>query len=315
MNILYIVVPCYNEEDVLPETSKRLKDKLEAMIHSGAISAQSRIMLVNDGSKDRTWEMIRKLHEKDKLFAGICLSRNQGHQNALHAGLMTAMQHADMVISMDADLQDDIHAVDAMVQKYKEGCDVVYGVRSSRETDTAFKRMTAEGYYKLLRQLGGEVVFNHADYRLLSKRALIALSEYGEVNMFLRGIVPMLGYKTDIVTYSRGERFAGESKYPLKKMIAFAIEGITSLSTRPLRGVMWTGVGVAGISILLLIWLLKSAHEGRIDLGWRILLFAITLLSGIILVALGIVGEYIGKIYMESKKRPRYFIEKVILKE
>ena len=229
--ILYIVIPCYKEQEVLHETASRLKVKMEALITAGKISSDSRVMFVNDGSTDNTWPIICELHEKDSLFSGVNLSRNRGHQNALLAGLMTAKDRADMVISMDADLQDDIDAVDAMVDKYYEGCDIVYGVRSSRKKDTFFKRFTAEGFYRVMNSLGAQTVFNHADYRLMSKRALEGLAQFKEVNLFLRGIVPMIGYKSDVVTYERGERFAGESKYPLKKMLAFAMEGITSLST------------------------------------------------------------------------------------
>lgn len=240
---LYIVVPCYNEEEVLFETASRLKVKLTKLIEAGTISDQSRVMFVNDGSKDKTWQMISELHEKEELFSGVDLSRNRGHQNALLAGLMTAKELADMVISMDADLQDDIEAVDGMIAKYYEGCDIVYGVRSSRKKDTFFKRFTAEGFYKFMAFMGADIVFNHADYRLMSKRALNDFAKYKEVNLFLRGIVPMIGYKTATVKYERGERFAGESKYPLKKMLAFAMEGITSLSTKPLRMISYLGGG------------------------------------------------------------------------
>ena len=236
---LYIVIPCYKEQEDLHETASRLKVKMESLIAAGKISPESRVMFVNDGSSDNTWPIICELHESDPLFSGINLSRNRGHQNALLAGLMTAKDLADMVISMDADLQDDIDAVDAMVDKYHEGCDIVYGVRSSREKDTFFKRFTAEGFYRVMSFLGADTVFNHADYRLMSKRALEGLAQFKEVNLFLRGIVPMIGYKSDVVTYERGERFAGESKYPLKKMLAFAMEGITSLSTKPLYCYAW----------------------------------------------------------------------------
>ncbi|HHU23062.1 MAG TPA: glycosyltransferase family 2 protein [Clostridiales bacterium] len=312
MDTLYIVVPCYNEEEVLPETARRLREKTQSLIDGGKISKRSRILLVNDGSGDRTWEIITQLHQSDKLFDGLSLSRNRGHQYALLAGLMAARQHADMVISMDADLQDDIDAVDAMVEKYYEGCDIVYGVRSSRKKDTFFKRFTAEGYYKLINSLGGQLVFNHADYRLMSRRALDALSQYSEVNLFLRGIVPMLGYKAGIVEYERGERFAGESKYPLKKMLAFAAEGITSLSTRPLRWILFLGAAVLAVSLVLLVVFLVGACLGYSMLNWRILLFAILFIGGLILSSIGIIGEYVGKIYLETKKRPRYFIESAL---
>jgi glycosyltransferase involved in cell wall biosynthesis len=249
-SILYIVVPCYNEEEVLPETAKRLREKVRALAEQGKISPKSRILFVNDGSRDKTWLLIEGLHNTDPIFSGVNLTRNRGHQNALLAGLMTAKDRADMVISMDADLQDDINAVDAMVDKFHEGCDIVYGVRSARDTDTFFKRFTAEAFYKLIKKLGGDVVFNHADYRLMSRRALEALAEFKEVNLFLRGIVPMLGYKTATVEYARGERFAGESKYPLKKMLAFAMEGITSLSTKPIRYITLLGFLIFFVSMI-----------------------------------------------------------------
>ncbi|MGI5937025.1 MAG: glycosyltransferase family 2 protein [Oscillospiraceae bacterium] len=312
MDTLYIVVPCYNEEEVLPETARRLREKMHSLMDRGKISGRSRILLVNDGSSDRTWELITQLHMSDRLFEGISLSRNRGHQNALLAGLMTARRYADMVISMDADLQDDIEVVDAMVEKYYAGCDIVYGVRSSRKKDTFFKRFTAESYYRLINSMGGQVVFNHADYRLMSRRALDALSQYGEVNLFLRGIVPMLGYKTGIVEYERGKRFAGESKYPLKKMLAFAAEGITSLSARPLRWILFLGTATLAASLILLVVFLVGACLGRSMLNWRIVLFAVFFVGGLILLSIGIVGEYVGKIYLETKRRPRYFIESAL---
>ncbi len=308
MNVLYIVVPCYNEEEVLPETARRLREKMRALIDGGSISPDSRVLLVNDGSRDRTWEMIRALHEEDMLFDGLCLSRNRGHQNAVLAGLMTARKFADAAISIDADLQDDVNAIDGMVEKWLDGCDIVYGVRSARTTDTAFKRATAEGYYKILNKLGGKVVYNHADYRLMSRRALDALSEYGEVNLFLRGIVPMLGYRTDTVEYERAERFAGESKYPLKKMIALAVDGITSLSVSPLRFVTAAGLGLLALSAALLVVFLVGLCMGYSMLNWKILLFAILFVGGLNMTGLGIVGEYVGKTYFETKHRPRYFI-------
>ena len=282
-NKLYVVIPCYNEEEVLPETSKRLKNKLEELMEKGKIDRNSKIVFVNDGSKDRTWEIIERLHEEDHIFSGINLSRNRGHQNALLAGLMTAKNYADMVVSMDADLQDDINAVDEMVEKYLNGIDIVYGVRSSRAKDTFFKKATAEGFYKLMNGMGANTVFNHADYRLMSRRALEGLAQFGEVNLFLRGIVPMIGYRTDVVYYERGERFAGESKYPLGKMLSFAVEGITSLSTKPIR--MITGLG-----------------------------FFVFLVSLIILVY-SFVREYIGKIYLETKARPRFLIDEFLNEE
>lgn len=312
VNTLYIVVPCYNEEEALPETSRRLREKMHGLIDAGKISDDSRVMLVNDGSTDKTWEMICALHDADQLFCGVCLSRNRGHQNALLAGLMTARDRADFTISMDADLQDDIDAVDKMVDKYYEGCEIVYGVRSSREKDSFFKRFTAEGFYKLLSKLGGEVVYNHADYRLMSRTALEALSQYGEVNLFLRGIVPMLGYKTDTVEYERGERIAGESKYPLKKMLALAAEGITSLSSKPIRAVLWTGaVSLMADFILLIVFIIQACLGSGFD-SWKVLLLIMLLMGGFILMGLGVVGEYVGKIYLETKHRPSYFIEQIV---
>ena len=311
-NTLYIVVPCYKEEEVLPETSKRLKEKLQALMAGGKISEASRIMFVNDGSKDRTWEIICELHEADSIFSGVNLSRNRGHQNALLAGLMTAVQHADMLISMDADLQDDIDAVDAMVDAYHDGCDVVYGVRSSRKTDSFFKRFTAEGFYKLMKVLGVDIVFNHADYRLMSKRAVEGLAEFEEVNLFLRGIVPQIGYKWTTVEYERAKRFAGESKYPLKKMLSFAFDGITSFSVKPMRMILVLGALIFFLSILALIWALIARFTGHSVGGWASLMCSIWMIGGIQLLCLGVIGEYIGKIYKETKKRPRFIIERVL---
>ena len=309
---LYIVVPCYNEEEALPETARALREKMHALISDGKISENSRVMLVNDGSTDRTWQLIKSLHEADKLFCGVCLSRNRGHQNALLSGLMTAKERADVTISMDADLQDDINAVDKMLDKFYEGCEIVYGVRCSRETDTFFKRFTAEGYYKLLDLLGGEIVYNHADYRLMSKTALEALSQYGEVNLFLRGIVPMLGYKTDVVEYERGERIAGESKYPLKKMLGLAAEGITSLSIKPLRAIFWSGVSTLFADFILLILFIIQLCMGNPFGSFKVLLLVMLLMGGLILLGIGIVGEYIGKIYLETKQRPSFIIETIV---
>ncbi len=308
-DILYIVVPCYNEEEVLHETASRLKQKMEGMIAGGVIAENSRVLFVNDGSKDRTWEIITELHETDSLFSGLKLSRNRGHQNALLAGLMTAKQHADMAISMDADLQDDIDAVDQFVAHYYKGCDVVYGVRSSRATDTAFKRGTAQGFYKFMRTLGVDIVDNHADYRLMSKRALEALASYDEVNIFLRGIVPQLGFPTAIVAYERKERFAGESKYPLKKMLAFAFDGITSFSVKPIRFVSVLGVVIFFISLLMLVYALVAKILGHTVAGWSTLMGSIWMIGGIQLLCLGMIGEYVGKIYSETKRRPRYIVE------
>ncbi len=309
---LYIVVPCYNEEEALPETAKRLREKMRTLIGSGTISENSRVMFVNDGSKDKTWPLIKALHEADKLFCGVTLSRNRGHQNALLAGLMTAKDRCDVTISMDADLQDDINAVDEMLEQYYQGCEIVYGVRSSRKKDTFFKRFTAEGFYTLVGKLGGEIVFNHADYRLMSKTALEAFSNYREVNLFLRGIVPMLGYKTATVEYERGERIAGESKYPLKKMLALAAEGITSLSAKPMRAILWSGVGSLFADFVLLLIFVIQACAGGTFTGTKTLLLVMILFGGLILTGLGIIGEYIGKIYLETKHRPSYLIEDIV---
>ena len=311
-DILYIVVPCYNEEEVLPETSRRLKEKLESLMAAGKISPDSRVLFVNDGSKDRTWEIISQLHEQCHLFSGADLTRNRGHQNALLAGLMTAKERCDMAISMDADLQDDIDAVDAMVEEYYAGCDIVYGVRSSRKKDTFFKRFTAEGFYKLMNAMGAETVFNHADYRLMSKRALEGLAQFKEVNLFLRGIVPMIGYRTGTVTYERGERFAGESKYPLKKMLSFAMEGITSLSVKPIRMITGLGFLVFFISIAMLIYSIVRWAMGETILGWASLICSVWAIGGLILLSLGVIGEYIGKIYLETKERPRFLLREVL---
>lgn len=311
-NTLYIVVPCYNEEAVLPETAKRLRSKLESLIADGVVSPGSRILFVNDGSRDATWPIIMALHRDCPLFSGVDLTRNRGHQNALLAGLMTAKDKADLVISMDADLQDDIGAVNEMVAKYHEGCDIVYGVRSSRKKDTFFKRVTAEGFYRFMNALGANVVFNHADYRLMSKAALEGLAEFKEVNLFLRGIVPMIGYTTATVEYERGERFAGESKYPLKKMIAFALEGITSLSTKPIRLITALGFLIFLVSVAMLITFIVQWAMGMTVAGWASVICSVWAIGGLILLSLGVIGEYIGKIYLETKHRPRFLIKEVL---
>lgn len=311
-NKLYMVIPCYNEQEVLSETSKRLKEKLSTLVKAGKIDPESRIIFVNDGSKDRTWEIIRRLHEEDPVFGGVNLSRNRGHQNALLAGLMIVKDHADMAISMDADLQDDINAIDEMVEKYLDGTDIVYGVRSSRERDTFFKKATAESFYKMMNAMGANTVFNHADYRLMSKRALEGLAEFQEVNLFLRGIVPMIGYSTDVVYYERGERFAGESKYPLGKMLSFAIEGITSLSTKPIRMITFLGFFIFLVSIGILIYSLVRHFMGATIVGWTTLMVSVWAIGGLILLSLGVVGEYIGKIYLETKARPRFIVEQFL---
>ncbi len=314
-HILYLVVPCYNEEEVLPETSRRLKEKLLSLIERKKISIKSRVMFVNDGSKDRTWAIIQELHRNDRFFCGVNLSRNRGHQNALLAGLMTAKEKADVVISMDADLQDDINAMDEMIDKYLGGCDIVYGVRSSRKKDSFFKRFTAESFYRLMNCLGVHMVFNHADYRLMSKRALEGLAQFEEVNLFLRGIVPMIGYPSDIVYYKRGQRLAGESKYPLKKMLSFAGEGITSLSIKPIRLVFLLGILVFLISIGMLIYIIVQFLLGHTVSGWASISVSVWAIGGLTLLSIGVVGEYIGKIYLETKNRPRFLIESVLTEE
>ncbi len=309
---LYLVIPCYNEEEVLPETSKRLLEKYEKLIDDGVIDSESKICFVNDGSKDRTWEIIEQLNAENKIFRGIKLSRNKGHQNALMAGLMTVKDECDAAISLDADLQDDIDAIDRMVEKYAEGYDVVYGVRSSRKKDTVFKRATAQGFYKFMKAMGVEIIYNHADYRLMSKRALDALSEFEEVNLFLRGIVPLIGYKSATVEYERGERFAGESKYPLKKMLSFAFEGITSMSIKPIRMICVLGVIVFCVSIGILIYSLIRHFTGNTVWGWTSLAVSVWAIGGLQLLAIGIIGEYIGKVYLETKHRPKYIVEKYL---
>ena len=285
---------------------------MNSMFERGMISRESRILFVNDGSKDRTWEIIEELHASNSIYSGVKLSRNKGHQNALLAGLMTAKGKADMMISLDADLQDDVDVIDQMVEKYYAGNDIVYGVRSARKTDTFFKKFTAESFYKLLRSMGVEIVYNHADYRLMSKRAVEGLAQFKEVNLFLRGIVPLIGYKSDVVTYERHERFAGESKYPLKKMLAFATDGITSFSIKPIRLITSCGILIFGVSILMLIYFLAVHFMGRTVAGWTSMIVSVWAIGGLQLLAIGIVGEYIGKIYLETKARPKYIIETVL---
>lgn len=309
LEIMYIVIPCYNEEEMLPITASALITKMDELIVAKRISPKSRVMLVDDGSKDRTWELIEQLHDSCELFTGVKLSRNKGHQNALLAGLMTAKKYADIIVSMDADLQDDINAIDGFLDKRAEGCEIVYGVRSSRETDTGFKRHTAQMYYKTLAALGVEITYNHADYRMMSRRAVEALAEFKEVNLFLRGIVPMIGFKSDIVTYERAARQAGESKYPLKKMISFAVEGITSLSIKPIRFITGLGFFIFFVSIIMLIYFLVVHFSGRTVAGWTTTVVSVWALGGLQLLAIGIIGEYIGKIYLETKSRPKYIIE------
>ena len=309
MTKLYIAVPCYNEEEVLPDSAEKLRNKLRSMMDKGLISYDSRIVFIDDGSKDKTWQLIEELHNTDSIYSGIKLSRNRGHQNALMCGLMTLKDQADAVISIDADLQDDIEVFDEMVERCQDGCDVVYGVRSKRETDTFFKRFTAEGYYKVLDKMGAKVIFNHADFRLMSKRALEAFSEFHETNLFLRGLVPMIGFKSAIVTYERSERLAGESKYPLKKMLALAWEGITSLSTKPIKMITRLGLIIFLISIIMLIYSIIRFFTGATETGWASLAVSIWAIGGLQMMAIGIIGEYIGKIYLESKHRPRFIVE------
>lgn len=314
MKTIYLVLPCYNEEAVLHETSSRLKVKMNQLISENKISKDSRVTFVDDGSKDNTWSIIEELKESDELFAGVKLSRNRGHQNALLAGLMTVKDYCDAAISLDADLQDDINVIDKFIDRFIDGCDVVYGVRSDRKTDTVFKRTTAQGFYKVMKLLGVDIVYNHADYRLMSKRALDALEEFEEVNLFLRGIVPLIGYKSDVVLYERNERFAGESKYPLKKMLSFAFEGITSFSVKPIKLILDIGIIMFTTSLLFLIYFIALWCLGKTVEGWATIVVSIWMLGGVQLLCLGIIGEYIGKIYIETKKRPKFIIDKFIKK-
>ncbi len=310
--VLYFVVPCYNEEEALPHTAEKLLGKREALAAAGRISPDSRILFVNDGSGDGTWRMIRDLHEQNPAVLGLSLSRNRGHQNALLAGLLYAKDHCDAAVSMDADLQDDIDAVDGMVDSYLSGTDIVYGVRNNRDTDTPFKRGTASLFYKLMEVMGVELVSNSADYRLMSRRALEGLSEFPEVNLFLRGIVPMIGYRSDRVYYKRGARVAGESKYPLRKMLRFSIEGITSLSVEPIRLITRLGFAVFIVSLALLLWGLIQKFRGAVVPGWTSLIISVWAIGGLILLSIGVIGEYIGKIYLESKRRPRFIVEEIL---
>lgn len=309
---LYLVIPCYNEQEVLPETEKRLTEKLNKMIQSGLVSEKSRMVFVDDGSKDKTWSMIKQMHEENPLVLGIKSSRNRGHQNTLLEGLLTVKDECDMVVSMDADLQDDIEVLDQFVQQYYDGCEIVYGVRSARKTDTFFKKFTAESFYKMMEHMGVEIVYNHADYRLMSSRAIRELESFKEVNLFLRGMVPLLGFKTGVVEYERHERFAGESKYPLKKMVAFAMDGITSLSVKPIRFITAVGVILFVISMILLIYYTVGHFIGNTVQGWSTIVVSIWGIGGLELLAIGIIGEYIGKIYLETKERPRFIVEEFL---
>ena len=306
---LFIVIPCYNEQEALPITAKRLTELTDDMIAKALIDPASRVVLVDDGSRDATWDVISKLHEADGRFEGVKLAHNAGHMNALWAGMTLSVERCDCVITIDADLQDDVNAMYGFLEEFQKGADVVYGVRSSREKDTFFKRTTAQGFYRLMGKLGVEMVYNHADYRLLSRRALEALLSFGEVNLFLRGMVPLLGFKTAEVTYERGERVAGESKYPLKKMIAFAMEGITSFSNKPIRYVLGLGALCALLGVAMAVYVLVSVLRGHTVAGWASLMMSIWLLGGLQLMALGLIGEYVGKIYMETKRRPKFILE------
>ncbi len=310
--ILYIVVPCYNEEEMLHITSEKLEEKLRTLKNSGKISDDSRVVYVDDGSKDNTWNIIEEMHHNNKVFNGVKLSRNEGHQNALLAGLDYARNHADMIVSMDADLQDDIDAVDAMIDKYHTGAEIVYGVRNDRSTDSAFKRGTAQLFYKMMKIMGAEIVYNHADFRLMSKRAVDELMNFKEVNLFLRGIVPLIGFKTDIVEYERHERIAGESKYPLKKMLSFAIDGVTSFSIKPINMIITAGFVCFLISVGMLIYSCIRHFTGDTVSGWTSLMTSIWALGGLQVVSIGVVGKYIGKVYLEVKERPRYIVDKYL---
>ena len=306
--VLYIVIPCYNEEKVLPLTAPLFKEKIASLQREGKISGESRVLFVNDGSRDSTWEIIRSLSSKDPVFEGLSLSRNRGHQNALLAGLMEAKDRCDITISIDCDGQDDINAMDQMVDEYLNGAEIVYGVRSKRDSDTFFKRFTAQSYYKLLNKMGGEIVYNHADYRLVSARALREFANFEEVNIFLRGMFPLVGFKSTCVYYERRERLAGESHYPLPKMLALAFDGITSLSIKPIRFITWMGAFFAGVSVALIVYVLISYFAGKAVPGWSSSLISVCLIGGIQLISLGVIGEYVGKIYLETKRRPRYIV-------
>ena len=306
--VLYIVIPCYNEEKVLPITSGIFLEKMQKLIQDEKIDEKSRIMFVNDGSKDRTWEIILELAKKDEHFIGISQSRNRGHQNAVLAGLMEAKDCCDITISIDCDGQDDINAMDQMIEEYYDGCEIVYGVRSNRETDTIFKRCTAQGFYKFLNAMGAEVVYNHADYRLVSSRVLQEFANYKELNLFLRGMFPLVGFKSTSVYYDRNERIAGESHYPLRKMLALAFDGITSLSVKPIRMITELGIIIAMLSFAGVIWSIVMALLGRTVAGWASMVCIVAFIGGVQLICTGVIGEYIGKIYMEVKHRPRYII-------
>lgn len=308
-DIMYLVIPCYNEQEVLGETTRRLTEKLNTLISEGIVAVQSRILYVDDGSTDATWDMICGLHKTNEFVTGIKLSRNKGHQNALLAGLFEAAESADMIVSMDADLQDDIEVLGKFVQEYYRGSQIVYGVRKSRKKDSIFKRSTAVAFYRLMKAMGVEIVYNHADYRLMSKRAVEELKEYKEVNLFLRGIIPLIGFKTSVVEYDRGERFAGKSKYPLRKMVYFAIDGLTSTSVRPIRMITMFGLVCMIFSVVYAIYVLIGHAAGGTVQGWTTSVLLTCFFGGAQIMCTGIVGEYVGKIYLETKARPRYIVE------
>ena len=310
--VLYLVIPCYNEEEVLPETTRQLTKKMNDLMARGLIAKESRIVYVNDGSKDNTWALIERYHKENPLVNGVDLSRNRGHQNALLAGLMTVKDEADVVISLDADLQDDIHAIDRFLEKYYEGCEVVYGVRSARQTDTWFKRHSAQAFYKLMKFFGVDIVYNHADYRLMSRRVLHELAQYGEVNLFLRGLVPLVGFPSGVVEYERRERFAGTSKYPLKKMLSFALDGVTSFSIKPIRFITGLGLLIFVVSVLMLLYFLIVHWTGHTVAGWTSIMVSVWTIGGLQLLAIGVIGEYIGKTYLETKRRPRYIVKQYL---
>lgn len=310
--VLYLVIPCYNEEEVLPETTRQLTEKMNDLMARGLIARDSKIVYVNDGSKDSTWHLIERYHQENPLVNGVDLSRNRGHQNALLAGLMTVKDEADVVISLDADLQDDIHAIDRFLEKYYDGCEVVYGVRSTRQTDTWFKRHSAQAFYKLMKFFGVDIVYNHADYRLMSRRVLHELAQYGEVNLFLRGLVPLVGFPSGVVEYERRERFAGTSKYPLKKMLSFALDGVTSFSIKPIRFITGLGLLIFVISILMLLYFLIVHWTGHTVAGWTSIMVSVWAIGGLQLLAIGVIGEYIGKTYLETKRRPRYIVKQYL---
>ena len=310
--VLYLVIPCYNEEEVLPETTRQLTEKMNDLMARGLIAKESRIVYVNDGSKDNTWALIERYHKENPLVNGVDLSRNRGHQNALLAGLMTVKDEADVVISLDAGLQDDIHAIDRFLEKYYEGCEVVYGVRSARKTDTWFKRHSAQAFYKLMKFFGVDIVYNHADYRLMSRRVLHELAQYGEVNLFLRGLVPLVGFPSGVVEYERRERFAGTSKYPLKKMLGFALDGVTSFSIKPIRFITGLGLLIFAVSLLMLLYFLIVHWTGHTVAGWTSIMVSVWAIGGLQLLAIGVIGEYIGKTYLETKRRPRYIVKQYL---